>query len=266
MAFPERIVCLTEETTETLYLLGEQDRIVGISGFTMRPPEARKEKPKVSLFTDANIEEIKSLSPDLVIGFSDIQAELSKKLIQAGLNVFTFNQRSIAEILDTIRVLSLLIDAKSKGVMLLEKIHNNLSDIRRSSSTLSRHPSVYFEEWPDPQICGIRWVSELIELAGGKDICREQSFSPLAKDRIIAHPDSIIESNPDVIMASWCGKMVKPEKIKARPGWERITAVKQNQINEIHSSIILQPGPAALLEGVNAMHEIVKKRCEQSGN
>ena len=256
---PERIVCLTEETTETLYLLGEERRIVGISGYTVRPPRARKEKPRVSAFLNANYDKILQLKPDLVLGFSDLQADIARDLAKAGLNIMLFNQRSVDEILSMILTLSSLVGAPEKGKRLVADLEANLASVRRAAGAFPKRPKVYFEEWDEPMISGIRWVSELVEIAGGEDVFSELSFSQSASGRIIAEPAAVVEKNPDVIIGSWCGKKFRPEKVAARPGWDAIPAVKQNRLYEIKSAEILQPGPAALTDGVRRIHDILKE-------
>jgi iron complex transport system substrate-binding protein len=252
--YPRRIVCLTEETTETLYLLGEQDRIVGISGFTVRPKEARKQKPIVSAFTTADIAKIEAVAPDLVLAFSDLQADIVRELIARGHDVIAFNQRSVEEILDMVQRLAALVGKPREGEQLVARFEHGLDDVRALAAQLPRRPRVYFEEWPDPVITGIRWVSELIEIAGGDDVFAELRDRPIASQRVVT-PDQVAARDPEVVLASWCGKMVKPERIRARPGWDRVSAVKHGRIHEIKSPIILQPGPAALTEGVTALHE-----------
>ena len=254
---PERIVCLTEETTETLYLLGEERRIVGISGYTVRPPRARREKPRVSAFLSAHTGKILALKPDLVLGFSDLQADISKDLVKAGLNVMIFNQRSVEEILSMILTLSSLLGVGEKGLQLIKKLEDNLADIERAAMSFKRRPKVYFEEWDEPMISGIRWVSELVEIAGGEDIFKELSLSQAAAGRTIADPNEVVKRNPDVILGSWCGKKFRPERVVARPGWDKVSAVKDGQLHEIKSSEILQPGPAALTDGVRRIHAIL---------
>jgi iron complex transport system substrate-binding protein len=214
--YPERIVCLTEETTETLYLLGEERRIVGISGYTVRPPRARREKPRVSAFLSAKTDKILELEPDLVLGFSDLQADISRDLVKAGLNVVIFNQRSVQEILNMILVLSSLVGVAEKGKQLLDSLEKNLADIREASKGFKRKPKVYFEEWDEPMISGIRWVSELVGVAGGEDVFSERSFSHSATGRIIADPNEVIARKPDVIIGSWCGKKFRPERVVRR--------------------------------------------------
>ncbi len=255
---PERIVCLTEETTETLYLLGEERRIVGISGYTVRPPRARREKPRVSAFLSAKNEKILELKPDLVIGFSDLQAEIARDLAKAGLNVVLFNQRSVQEILDMIQMLSSIVGAADKGRALVARLEENLSSIREQAEAFPRRPRVYFEEWDEPMISGIRWVSELIEIAGGEDIFGELSSSHAAQGRIISDRKEIIRRAPDVILGSWCGKKFRPERVAARPGWDAVPAVRMGELHEIKSSEILQPGPAALTDGVRRIHDILR--------
>ena len=261
--YPERIVCLTEETTETLYLLGEERRIVGISGYTVRPPRARREKPRVSAFLSAKTDKILELKPDLVLGFSDLQADISRDLVKAGLNVMIFNQRSVGEILDMILILSSLVGQNEKGRNLVKRLEDNISEIREASKAFKRRPRVYFEEWDEPMISGIRWVSELIEIAGGEDVCQQRSFSQAAAGRTISNGKEIIAKAPEVIFGSWCGKKFRPERVAARAGWQDIPAVKENEMHEIKSSEILQPGPAALTDGVGRMHAILRAWARQ---
>lgn len=251
--YPKRIVCLTEETTETLYLLGAQDRIVGISGFTQRPPEARREKPIVSAFTSADIAKIEAQSPDLVLAFSDLQADLVRELTVRGHQVLTWNQRSLDEILNMIVVLGAIVGKSREGVELADELERNLDAVREQAARLPRRPKVYFEEWPDPMISAIRWVSELIEVAGGHDIFSELRTQGLARERIVT-AEQVIERDPDLIIGSWCGKMVKPERIVTRPGFDRVTAVRTQRIHEIKSTLILQPGPASLTDGLRELH------------
>ena len=255
--FPQRIVCMTEETTEVLYLLGEQDRIVGISGYTVRPPRARKEKPKVSAFTSAKLDKITALEPDLVLGFSDLQADIANDLIRRGINVHIFNQRSVQEILDMILLLGNMIGAGTRTQGLVDELQAGLDRIRTRAKNIIARPLVYFEEWNDPLISGIRWVSELIEIAGGRDCFPELRCEPLGKDRIIADPQEVVRRGPDIIIGSWCGKKFRPEQVAARPDWNRIPAVENNYLYEIKSAEILQPGPAALTDGVSRLHDIV---------
>jgi iron complex transport system substrate-binding protein len=254
--YPERIVCLTEETTETLYLLGEERRIVGISGYTVRPPRARREKPRVSAFLSARTGKILELKPDLVLGFSDLQADISKDLVKAGLNVVIFNQRSVEEILSMILMLSSLVGAAAKGEALISQLRGNLRSIEEKAKAFQKRPKVYFEEWDEPMISGIRWVSELIEIAGGEDVLSHLSSSQGASGRI-HDGKAVIEQKPEVILGSWCGKKFRPEKVAARAGWEQLPAVRNNQLHEIKSADILQPGPAALTDGVGRIFEIL---------
>lgn len=255
--YPKRIVCLTEETTETLYLLGEEARIVGISGFTVRPPRARKEKPRVAAFTTAKLNTILELEPDLVLGFSDLQANIARDLIAQGLTVMVFNQRSVQGILNMIAMLSALVGALDRGEALLRKLTSHLGSIKERADKLVRRPLVYFEEWDQPQISAIRWVSELIEIAGGKDCFSELASQPQARDRIIADPMEVERRAPDVIIGSWCGRKFQPDKVRHRSGWQNIPAIRNHQLFEIKSANILQPGPAALTDGVTALHEII---------
>lgn len=254
-SYPERIVCLTEETTETLYLLGEQDRIAGISGFTVRPPQARKEKPRVSAFTSANIDKILTLNPDLIIGFSDLQGDIAAELIKAGKTVWVLNQRSVEEILSMILCLSAMVGASDRGDKLVQQLTDKIQ--RMQAANTAPMPRVYFEEWDDPMISAIQWVSELIGIAGGSDCFAELGKMSHGKDRIIANPQTVIDRNPDIIIGSWCGKKFRPEKVAARPGWNAISAVQHEQLFEIKSPIILQPGPAAIMDGLDEMHSII---------
>lgn len=254
--FPSRIVCLTEETTETLYLLGEGDRVAGVSGYTVRPPEARQ-KPKVSAFINARFDKIDALKPDLILAFSDLQADIARELIRRGYPVYTFNQRSVAEILQMIRIVGALVGRADKGDALALHLEQGLDDIRAAAARFPRRPSVFFEEWNDPLISGIRWVDELIEIAGGDPIFPELREKALGKDRIV-DPAAVIARNPDVIIGSWCGKALKKRTIVERTGWDRINAVRHDQIHEIKSTYILQPGPASLTEGVRQLHDILR--------
>jgi iron complex transport system substrate-binding protein len=248
---PRRIVCLTEETVETLYLLGEQDRIVGVSGYAVRPPQVRREKPRVSAFISADIPKILALQPDLVLAFSDLQADIVADLVRAGVAIHVFNQRDIAGILAMIRTLGAMVDAAERADRLAADFESRLAAVA-STPRPSPKPKVYFEGWDDPLISGIGWVSELIEIAGGEDVLPKLRLQQAAKDRIIL-PDAVREAAPDVILASWCGKKVVPERIRQRPGWNEIPAVANNRIVEIKSPLILQPGPAALTDGLDAI-------------
>ncbi len=254
---PQRIVCLTEEPTEVLYAIGEQDRIVGISGFTVRPARARREKPKVSAFTSAKIGEILKLEPDLVIGFSDIQADIARELIAAGVEVWISNHRSVAGIVDYIRRLGALVGAAEKSAALARAAEEKLRSVENAAKALPRRPRVYFEEWDDPLISGIRWVAELIRIAGGDDVFPELAEKSLARDRILADPDEVIRRAPDIIIGSWCGKRFRPDKVAARAGWDAIPAVRDGELHEIKSPLILQPGPAALFDGLDALHRLI---------
>ncbi len=245
---PRRIVCLTEETTETLYLLGEGDRVVGVSGYTVRPPEARQ-KPKVSAFINARFDKIDALKPDLVLAFSDLQADIARELIRRGYPVYTFNQRSVAEILQMIRTVGALVGRAAEGDALAARLAAGIDAIRERAASLPRRPRVFFEEWDDPLISGICWVDELIEAAGGDPCFPELRSARLAKDRIV-DPAAVIERNPQVIVASWCGKAMRKRTIVERAGWDRIDAVRNDHVYEVKSTYILQPGPASLTEGV----------------
>jgi iron complex transport system substrate-binding protein len=251
---PARIVCLTEETTETLYLLGEESRIVGISGFTVRPARARREKPRVSAFTSAKIGKIVALRPDLVLGFSDLQADIAAELIRAGIAVHVFNHRSVAEILQMIAVLGGIVGCETRAARLIDELSAGVEAVRRSAEKFARRPRVYFEEWDEPQISGIRWVSELVGIAGGDDCFAELARESLGRNRIIADPLEVPRRSPDVIFGSWCGKKFRPERVAARPGWSEVPAVRTGHLYEIKSSIILQPGPAALTDGLRELH------------
>jgi iron complex transport system substrate-binding protein len=256
-AFPQRIVCLTEEPTEVLYALGEEHRIVGISGFTVRPPRARKEKPKVSAFTSAKVGDILALKPDLVIGFSDIQADIARELIHAGIEVWISNHRSVEGIVAYMRRLGAMVGAYEKAERYAQSAEAHLEKVLAAAAQLPRRPKVYFEEWDDPIITGIRWVAELIGIAGGDDAFPEQAREPLAKHRILADGEEVIRRAPDIILGSWCGKRFRPERVAARPGWDAIPAVRNGDIYEIKSPIILQPGPAALFDGLDAIHALI---------
>ena len=252
---PTRIVCLTEETTETLYLLGEGHRIVGISGYTVRPPEARS-KPKVSAFINARFEKIEALQPDLVLAFSDLQADIAAELIRRGYPVMTFNQRSVAEILQTIRIIGGLVGAGGRAEALASRLESGLEDIRQRAAALPRRPRVFFEEWDEPLISGIRWVEELVEVAGGIPIFPELRQARLGRDRIVS-PAEVAARDPEVVIASWCGKAVRMRTILERDGWQDVAAVRHRHVYEIKSTYILQPGPAALTDGVRHLHDCI---------
>jgi iron complex transport system substrate-binding protein len=249
------VVCLTEETTETLYRLGAGDRVVGVSGFTVRPPEARR-KPRVSSFLDADFEKILALKPDLVLGFSDLQADLGRELCRRGVPVYLFNQRSLSEILQTVRVIGALVGLAKEADALATQLRANLERLGKAASALPRRPRMFFEEWHEPLISGIRWCSELIELVGGEDVCVESRASQGAKGRIFS-PEEVARRDPEGVVASWCGRKAKPEKIRARPGWASVRAVLDDQLYEVKSALILQPGPAALTEGAEQLARIV---------
>jgi len=255
--FPRRIVCLTEETVETLYLLGEQERIVGVSGYAKRPPEVRS-KPRVAAFRDADIDAILDLKPDLVLTFSDVQAEITRDLILRGATVLNFNQRTIAEIYDMIAVLARIVGKPAEGSDLIGRFRSGLQKIARQVERFPHRPRVYFEEWHDPLISGIGWVEELIEIAGGELAFPELRSCGKAQDRVV-NPAAVLSRNPDVILASWCGMQVKPDLIRSRPAWNEISAIRNNHIYEVPSWIILQPGPAALTDGVAFIHEILAR-------
>jgi iron complex transport system substrate-binding protein len=255
--YPSRIICLTEETTETLYLLGEGDRIVGVSGYTVRPPEARQ-KPKVSAFVNARFDKIDALKPDLILAFSDLQADIARELIRRGYPVYTFNQRTVAEILAMIRTVGALVGRPAEAEALAADFEAGLAAMRSRTATLPTRPRVFFEEWDSPLISGICWVDELIEIAGGEPCFPELRGARLAKNRIV-DPAAVIERNPDVIVASWCGKAMKKRTIVERPGWDRINAVRRDHIFEIKSTYILQPGPASLTAGVRQLEDIVRR-------
>ena len=253
---PQRIVCLTEETVETLYLLGEEHRIVGISGYVVRPPRARREKPRVSAFTSADMPKILALEPDLVLTFSDLQAEIATALIRAGVSVHAFNQRTIAEILDMIRLLGSMVGAADRADRLASELDQGIAATRRRTACLPWRPKVYFEEWDAPMISGIGWVSELIEAAGGMDVFADRAACKSAKERIVSAAE-VIDREPDVIIGSWCGKKFRPEKVASRSGFDRLPAVRAGALCEIKSSLILQPGPAALTDGLAALEAII---------
>jgi iron complex transport system substrate-binding protein len=259
---PQRIVCLTEETTEWLYLLGQEARIVGISGYTVRPRRAREEKPKVSAFLSAKIDKILALRPDCVFGFSDLQADIAAALIRAGVQVTVFNQRSVHEIFDMLYQVAAMVGCAEEGMAQIAAMRGRLVQIEAAARALQasgkRRPRVYFEEWDEPPISAIRWVSELIGIAGGDDCFPELAQEPMGKQRIIADPQEIVRRSPDIVIGSWCGKHFRPEKVAARPGWQAMPAVVNQQLFEIKSANILQPGPAALTDGVEQLHGMVK--------
>ena len=263
-SFPRRIVCLTEEPTEVLYALGEEHRIVGISGFTVRPARARKEKPKVSAFTSAKLGEILALEPDLVIGFSDIQADIARELIKAGIEVWISNHRSVEGILAYIRRLGAMVGAHEKAERYAQRAEAHLADVRAAAAAWPQRPKVYFEEWDEPIITGIRWVAELIGIAGGEDLFPELARESLAKNRTLANGDEVVRRAPDIILGSWCGKRFRPERVAQRPGWDAMPAVQNGDLYEIKSPLILQPGPAALFDGLDAIHAILAEWVRRS--
>lgn len=253
---PSRIVCLTEETVETLSLLGEQDRIVGVSGYVVRPPEARRDKPRVSAFTSANIPKILALKPDLVFTFSDLQADIVAELLRKGVQVHAFNHRTVEGIFDMIRMVGAIVGAPAKAEALSETLRVGLARDHADAQKLTRRPKVFFEEWDEPLISGIGWVSELVEIAGGVDIFPDRARGGTAKERIVT-TDDVIAKQPDIIIGSWCGKKFAPAKVQARPGFDKVPAVKTGALHEIKSTIILQPGPAALTDGLAALQKII---------
>jgi iron complex transport system substrate-binding protein len=262
---PQRIVCLTEETVETLYLLGEEHRIVGVSGYAVRPPRVRREKPRVSAFISADVPKIMALQPDLVLTFSDLQADIAAELIRRGIAVHAFNQRHIAGILAMIRTLGALVGAVDKAEMLARSLEDRLAQAKARAAGLTRRPKVYFEEWDQPMISGIGWVSELVEAAGGRDVFRNLAGQKSAKDRIVM-PEQVIAAQPDIVVGSWCGKKFVPARFAARPGFDAIPAVRDGWLREIKSPLILQPGPAALTDGLDAIERIVAEWAGRAGS
>jgi len=254
---PRRIVCLTEETTEWLYLLGQEARIVGISGYTVRPRRAREDKPRVSAFLTAKIDKILALEPDYVFGFSDLQADIASALIRHGVQVTVFNQRSVEEIFSMMWQVAAIVGQAERGQALIDGMRARLAQIAEATRTLPRRPRVFFEEWDEPPISAIRWVSELLGIAGGDDCFPELSRESLGKNRIVQDPAEIVRRRPDIVIGSWCGKKFRPERVAARPGWQDVPAVRHQQLFEIKSADILQPGPAALTDGVEQMHRVV---------
>jgi len=257
--YPKRIICLTEEPTEVLYALGLEDRIVGISGFTVRPPRARREKPRVSAFTSAKLDRILSLKPDFVIGFSDIQADIAQALIKSGIEVWISNHRSVDGILSYVRRLGALVSAGDRAERYALTLEAHVERVRQAASLLPRRPRVYFEEWDDPLISGIRWISELIGIAGGDDVFPERSLCALGRDRILQDPGEVVRRAPEIILGSWCGKRFRPDQVAARAGWDDVPAVRSGELHEIKSPLILQPGPAALTDELDAIHQVVQR-------
>ncbi len=262
---PQRIICLTEETTEWLYLLGQSARIVGISGYTVRPKIARAEKPRVSAFTSAKIDKILALKPDCVFGFSDLQADIAAALIRHGVQVTVFNQRSVQDIFAVLYQVAAMVGEAEQGLQRIQAMQARLQDIQNNAKAFARRPKVYFEEWDEPPISAIRWVSELIQIAGGDDCFPALSLEPMGKNRIIADPMTIVAQQPDIIFGSWCGKKFRPEKVAQRPGWQDVPAVLNQQVFEIKSADILQPGPAALTDGIDQLHQIIQAWVRQHG-
>src|SRR5271156_3511661 len=261
--YPCRIVCLTEEPTEVLYALGLENRIVGISGFTVRPSRARREKPRVSAFTSARLDRILELKPDFVIGFSDIQADIAQALIKSGIEVWISNHRSVDGILGYVRRLGALVGAAEQAERYASELEAHVESVRQAAALLQRRPRVYFEEWDEPLISGIRWVSELVGIAGGDDVFPERSLCSLAKDRILGDAGEVVRRSPDVILGSWCGKRFRPEHVASRTGWDAVPAVRDAELHEIKSPLILQPGPAALTDGFDAIHRVLRQWSER---
>jgi iron complex transport system substrate-binding protein len=257
MALPERIVCLTQETVETLYLLGAADRIAGISGYVVRPARARREKPRIGGFSTADIDRIEALEPDLVLAFSDVQADIAAQLVRRGIAVHVFNQRTVAGILDMIATVGALVGEVDGAAALIATLSDGLDQARERAAKLPRRPKVFFEEWDDPLISGIGWVSELIEIAGGDDVCAELASRKAARERIVA-PETVVARRPDIILASWCGKKFVPERVRARPGFAALPAVRSGALHDIKAPLILAPGPAALTDGLAAIQAIVE--------
>ena len=256
--YPHRIVCLTEEPTEVLYALGEEARIVGISGFTVRPARARREKPRVCAFTSAKVGRILDLQPDFVVGFSDIQADIARELIKRGIEVWISNHRSVEGILGYVRRLGAMVGAADRALRYASELEAHVDRVRQSAAQLPRRPRIYFEEWDEPLISGIRWVSELIAIAGGDDVFPERARCALGKDRILADPGEVVRRAPDIIFGSWCGKRFRPDRVASRAGWDGVPAVRDGELHEIRSPIILQPGPAALTDGLDALHRVIR--------
>ena len=262
-ALPERIVCLTEEPTEVLYALGESQRIVGISGYTVRPARARQEKPRVSAFTSAKLDRILALQPDLAIGFSDMQADIAQALIKAGVEVWISNHRSVEGILGYVLRLGAMVGAEGKAQAYVAQLQAHIDAVRQRAAVLPRRPRVYFEEWDEPAISAIRWVSELVGIAGGDDIFPQRAAASLGRDRIVADPLEVVRAAPDIIVGSWCGKKFRAEKVRERVGWAEVPAVRDGELHEIKSPLILQPGPAALTDGLQALHTIIRRWAQR---
>ncbi len=261
--YPRRIICLTEEPTEVLYALGQEERIVGISGFTVRPKQARREKPRVSAFTSAKLDRILELKPDFVVGFSDIQADIAQSLIKSGIEVWISNHRSVDGILGYVRRLGALVGAATQAERFALELEAHVERVRQAAAQMPRRPRVYFEEWDDPLITGIRWVSELIGIAGGDDVFPERAVCALARDRILGDAGEVVRRSPDIILGSWCGKRFRANQVAARAGWETVPAVRDGEMHEIKSPLILQPGPAALTDGLDAIHRVLRQWSER---
>jgi iron complex transport system substrate-binding protein len=257
--YPQRIVCLTEEPTEVLYAIGEERRIVGISGYTVRPARARQEKPRVSAFTSAKLERILDLQPDLAIGFSDMQADIAQALIRSGVEVWISNHRSVDGILGYVRRLGAMVGAERRAQAYADELAAHVEAVRAAAARLPRRPKVYFEEWDEPMISAIRWVSELIGIAGGDDIFPQRAAASLGRDRIVENGSEVVDVAPDIIIGSWCGKKFRPETVASRPGWSQVPAVRDGELHEIKSPLILQPGPAALTDGLNALYTLIER-------
>ena len=266
---PQRIVCLTTETVEVLYAIGEQDRIAGITGYTVRPPQARREKPKVYAFTTGDIDRILAVRPDLVLTFSDLQADIARDLIRAGVPVHAFNQRSIDDTLGMVETIGRLVGAEEKALRMVAELEAQIARARAIAAERiarsGRRLRVYFEEWDEPQISAIEWVSELIAIAGGDDCFPELARQPLGRDRIVADPLEVPRRAPDIVFCSWCGKKFRPERVAARPGWDAVPAVRDGALHEVKSSLILQPGPAALTDGLDSLHEAIRRWAGRHG-
>jgi len=262
---PERIVCLTEETVETLYLLGEDRRIAGVSGYAVRPPRVRREKPRVSAFISADVPKILALDPDLVLTFSDLQADITAELVRNGIAVHAFNQRDVNGILAMVRTLGALVGVSAKADEMARSLERRVTAARERAAQLTRRPRIYFEEWDEPMISGIGWVSELVEAAGGIDVFRELAANKSAKERIVA-AEQVIAARPDIVIGSWCGKKFQPAKFAARPGFDAIPAVRDGFLREIKSPLILQPGPAALTDGLDALEAIIAEWARQGAS
>jgi iron complex transport system substrate-binding protein len=259
MSHYQRIACLCTESVETLYALGAEDCIAGISGFTVRPPRAREEKPKISGFSSSKLERILAVNPDLVIGFCNLQADICRDLAHAGIEVHLFNQRTVAGILHMVQVLAALVQRQDAGQQLVFELQSQIDAVRAQASQWTRRPKIYFEEWNDPLMSGIGWASEVIGIAGGDDAFPELAVHPSAKQRIIADPQEVVRRSPDIIVGSWCGKKFQPESLRARPGWDSIPALRNDMVFEIKSADILSPGPSVINEGLRQMNSLIAR-------